>query len=161
MKDGIREAFDNAIADADARENAEAEARKQKSADRQRFENDYIVVCEGVIVPALREVMTILQAAGWKCEIADKPGADSIYERFIHGRSIALSIYKAGIYLDSKTRTRPRIKFGMNSSLEKVFVHEAIWDTSGPSVSDDLSKVTHDFVQNAALNFFKKLSSKS
>jgi hypothetical protein len=47
----------------------------------------------------------------------------------------------------------------MNSSLEKVFVLVAIWNTTEPSVRIELSEVTHDFVQNAALKFFRKLAS--
>jgi hypothetical protein len=105
MRDLIKAAFESAIKVDDARAKAATEARKQKSADRQHFENDYNITCDRVIIPALREVMTVLRAAIWNCDIADKGGAESRLESLIHGRSITLSIFK-GVFIWIAGRAR-------------------------------------------------------
>jgi hypothetical protein len=77
----IKAAFERVAKEYDARADAAKQQRDQELNERHQFEAGYQNKKDGVILPVLRFVSTILEPHGWTCKISDS-AASTKFEVF-------------------------------------------------------------------------------
>jgi hypothetical protein len=148
MKNAIKAAFEQAIATSDARSKAETEAQQQRLTKQQQFDHDFGVTCTTVIAPALKEVADVLRRNGWNADVLPMQSDGTI----------GLSVYKEDMFAIGGDG-RPHIAFRGDTDNQRVMVS---FVPAAPPIYAEaphtLSDFTDDFVQGAALKFFRFLS---
>jgi hypothetical protein len=151
MKNAIKAAFEQAVASSDAHSKAATQAQQQRLTKERQFDHDFGVTCTTIIVPALKEVASLLRSNGWNAEVSPIEGDGTI----------GLSVYKGDMFAVGGDG-RPHIVFRGDTHNQRVMV--SIVPAAPPTYAEAahmLSDFTADFVHGTALKFFEFLSQPS
>jgi len=144
MRKEVQEALENAIAGFEKRQQAEQERLRE----RERVETDWARIRTAVVLPALEEGAVVLRKAGWQCEVraGDKdPG-------------VHFTIYR-GVKTGMSVGEKPYMTYQPEKQKNTVLVNVATKGSAAPVGSFALDKITEDFVQTEATQFFARVAS--
>lgn len=146
MDEEIKKGFQQAI---DQRHQRDVKARQtaERAADEKKaLQFEWNTKRDQIVAPALREIEQILQPGGWVTNI-------------IVGSTkgeISFFVYRGNI--TTTNGSRPAIVFSVAIEQKEVTTHVMSVSMSGPGPTINLSTISKDDVQKAALDFFKRLS---
>jgi len=144
MRKDLQEALESAVAEFEKRQ----QAKQERLRERERFETDWARIRTAVVLPALEEVAVLLRKAGWQCEVraGDKdPG-------------VHFTVYR-GATTGASGGEKPFMTYQPEKQNNTVLVNFATRASAAPVGSFDLDKITEDFVQTEATNFFARVAS--
>lgn len=147
MRQETRAAFELALAGYEARSKAALQDKEDRLTQRHQFEDECRRIRDGVIVPGLNEVASmLLEPRGWKCEV-----------RTVEKNSEAtLEIYRGDMKTVSSSE-RPLIGFKAEAHTPRLTVYTSGQHQEEPESSYPLAEVSDDFVHQRVLEFFQRL----
>ncbi len=149
MRDETRAAFEQALADYEARIKAAVDVKNEKLAQRRRFEVDFRQLRDEIVIPALKQIAEeLLEPRGWKCNL-----------RYVEQTIEAtLEIYRSDVKTVSSGE-RSFISFKAEAHAPEFTVYTSAQSQGGPQCTRPLEEMSGDFVQQQVLEFFQLLAS--